>query len=193
MESMRSPLAGQGKEQTEDMFSKLLKNVRANVVDISSMSKSWNETTWLWGYAKNHFSCQFGPNSAGAFKLVVFGEMDVYMVDTFELINALNTVKEPAENATDLFEYVQGMKADDINKLKAANKMHFYHRRLKNEQLIWIPTGWMGSLSLWVTTAHCSTASGRVSSFRRTTWRLAMQLPRSFWRMQGLQSRRWER
>ena len=78
----------QGKEETEEFFSKLVKPLGKAPMSPVKVAALWSSTSWLWGLKPGFHQCGLSPNSAAAFKLIVLGEVDTWLVNMPSLLQA---------------------------------------------------------------------------------------------------------
>ena len=106
------------------------------------MSTSWGTTSWLFGYGISFEQCNFTPNSAGAFKILVFGSSSVHMVRASQLLQRLPDVGLKATSVTQLIEIMETLSPDNVKKMVDAG-LKVYHSQLEKSEVMWVPTGWL--------------------------------------------------
>ena len=134
--------AGQGKEQSEALFASIMSLHKDKIVDISKVASSFNNTTWLFGCMKGWESCGLTPNCAGCFKMLVFGTVTAYVIDTELLLKHLPTLKMAGRNTAELYKIVQAFTAEQVQQLKDLG-VPVYKCHMEKEMILWVPAGWL--------------------------------------------------
>jgi len=78
----------QGKEETEELFRKLAKPLGKAPMNLVKVAAAWSSASWLSGLKPGFHQCGLSPNSAAAFKLIVLGEVDTWLVSMPSLLQA---------------------------------------------------------------------------------------------------------
>ena len=131
-----------GKEHTSSMFDKLLANIDQNrVADLTSVSETWNTTSWLWGYAEKYNDCSFSPNSSGMFQVVVRGSVQVYALETSSLLEFLKKQWCGCDNVGQVCNFMLNLKAAEIDQV--CKVVPSVHAKVTNGEALWVPTGWL--------------------------------------------------
>ena len=133
---------GQGKEQCESLFASIMSLHKEKIIDISKVANSFNGTTWMFGYMKASDSTGLTPNCAGCFKMLVFGTVTAYAIDTTSLLKHLPTLKAAARNTAELYDIVNAFTAEQVQQLKELG-VPVYKCHMDKEIVLWIPAGWV--------------------------------------------------
>ena len=131
----------QGKEVAETFFEALCKNIQEKAVDMTTLSASWNSTSWLWGYSGVYDHVGTAPNCGALFRMVALGEVHTYVVDVKTLVAAFEALGEEVNGILGLASHVKNMKEARLAALKEKGaKIYYVH--LKKDMLAFVPTGW---------------------------------------------------
>ena len=131
----------QGKEETEQFFTSLMKNIDSLMVNLTTVSASWNSTSWLWGYSPEYTGIGFSPNSAGVFRCIVLGEVETWAIDVRSFVAASKQLNQEITDAEALSTAVKNLTAEQVKVLEGKGAKIYFHL-LKKEELIYVPVGW---------------------------------------------------
>ena len=106
------------------------------------MSPSWNTISWLWGHAKGFEQANFTPNVAGAFKLQIFGAMDIWMVHAPSAFEKAKAAGFKVETNAELITFMETLTDETKKKLVSAG-LEIYMCQLEKAEMIWIPQSWL--------------------------------------------------
>lgn len=131
----------QGKEETEQLFTKVGQILGLKPMSLVKISSAWNTTSWLWGVRPTTFwmVCQT-PNAAGYFKLVLLGELEVWVLDTKSAIDAADKMSVKCKGLDELTKFIQDMDAEQFRKFEACGAVVSY-QKMKKEDMLWAPVG----------------------------------------------------
>ena len=130
-----------GKELTEEMFQKLLANVKGQIADLSPISATWNSTAWLWGCAEKYNDCMFAPNSSGMFKVVISGSVHIYAMKTSALLETLFKQNAGCDRVGHLTNFMLSLKSRDIDVL--SKHVPSFQANVAKGETVWLPCGWL--------------------------------------------------
>ena len=131
-----------GQEISEKMFSDVTLPVKSTVLDISSVSTSWNTTSWAWGYSAEYWSVSMPPTSAALLRVVCLGEVEVFAWDVNSLTTGFKEIGKTATNMDEVVEAVKVLTDQDMAALVAKGCKGYYTVMTK-DLMHYVPAGWL--------------------------------------------------
>ena len=104
-----------GNEPAEKFFSDLVAPVRGSIVDISEFAANWMTTSWMFGVLPKRTFAGLPPNSAGCFRALVYGELDVYTFSTVDFLSKLKQKQMVLPTTVAELEQARGLCACNCN------------------------------------------------------------------------------
>ena len=131
---------GDGKEQVDGMFEKLLPQ-DGLVSDISSVSggEVFMNSTWLFGASSDLKSLSFLPNHAAMIKVLVCGKVTHLLFKWDTVVSALG--KQGVEGQEEIRKHLLNSTWDELKTLTDEGASMQSHSLQKN-QVLYIPMGW---------------------------------------------------
>lgn len=131
---------GDGKEQVDGMFEKLLPQ-DGLVSDISSVSggEVFMNSTWLFGASSDLKSLSFLPNHAAMIKVLVCGKVTHLLFKWDTVVSALG--KQGVEGQEEIRKHLLNSTWDELKTLTDEGASMQSHNLQKN-QVLYIPMGW---------------------------------------------------
>jgi hypothetical protein len=131
----------QGKEPTEDFFSKLFDAMKKQPMNIAPVSVHFNSTSWLFGYGQSWNCSALSPNSAAVFRFLAMGAVETWAINPTTFIEACKQLNNKVCDLEAFKNTVTGLTTDVVKQLMSKGAEIYYHK-LEHEQLIYIPCGW---------------------------------------------------
>ena len=134
---------GQGLELTQAFFGQVLQELTLSAtLDISSVSKQFSSSYWLFGLRSTFHSVATTPNSCAMIMVLAVGQLEHFFFEAVSTTKALQEMGLPKTNITEVASSLQGLKTDafmDLLVKKAAVKWCLQSA----EEMVYIPTGWL--------------------------------------------------
>lgn len=110
------------------------------MVDISNVSATWNNTSWLFGLSETFHSISMAPNSAALLRVLWMGEMEVVVWELNTLVTALKAIEKKCGSIDELKETLASLRDSDVQQMSDCPG---YYTTMVPEMVYYIPCGWV--------------------------------------------------
>ena len=118
-----------GKAETEAFFTAFLDGIQSTILDMGTISPTFNSTSWRFGYAADYQNISFNPSSASAFKCLFAGKVELLAMPISSLKKALTDMSPPVEfeNAEDVGAYISQANPETMKELMGRGLSIYRH------------------------------------------------------------------
>ena len=91
--------------------------VSNHIIDISTVSASWNTTSWTWAISEEHWNINMTPNSAALVRVMWMGEVEVRAWPLKALQEGLTKIGKEVNAVGELTTVLQALGDDGLREL----------------------------------------------------------------------------